>query len=37
MEQKAMLLGIELVDFTNEKGEQVKFTKLHPSPQLKTR
>ena len=29
MEQKAMLLGIELVDFQNDKGEQVKFTKLH--------
>lgn len=29
MEQKAMLLGIELVDFTNDKGEQIKFTKFH--------
>ncbi len=29
MEQKVMLLGLELVHFTNDKNEEVKFTKLY--------
>lgn len=29
MEQRVMLMGIELIDFENDKGERVKLTKLH--------